>query len=220
MNTTELLELIAQGKLKKALKFLVKYDYNEEIIAQSARFKRIEKDHNSGLLVNDSYYAELNKITLFLINYVKENFSKSDTTEQNDWKLDVLRIEYPILKWTIIANNKLPIMREFKNGVLDYRIIPHDKFNNPTNYKYPYDGEIGINFIESHDLNKFDMSIRIGLNLLLLGVMENFKIIIIYNGNSDFTIQSLQQEFKARFSSLIDSTTYIKIPELTFIVQK
>lgn len=181
MEATELKELLARGEIKRTIEHLIQQcsDETNGIIYQlKQRFSSIEIENKKGVISSSDYKLESNKISDALFGIIQNNFKSLPTHLNGDpnWEIKFIKERYQ--DSLIDDSSELPNLREFSGKRLDYRVITKDKFSTPN--LYPYSGEVGFNFAADTDAEKIQMSIDLGINLITLGDMNLFFLIIHY----------------------------------------
>jgi len=68
----EIKNLIAEGEIKEAIQKLMNNSEDNQLIMLSARYNRVEKQNNSGIITQDNFSIELNKITNSLLSILND----------------------------------------------------------------------------------------------------------------------------------------------------
>lgn len=179
MEATELKELLAKGEIKQTIEYLIQQcgeETNDLIYQLKQRFSTIEIENKKGVISSSDYKLESNKISDALFGVIQNSFGSLPNYLNGDpsWEIKFIKEKYQ--NSLVNDSNELPNLREFSRQKLDYRVITQDKFSTPNSY--PYSGEIGFNFAADTDAEKIQMSIDLGINLITLGDMNLFFLII------------------------------------------
>lgn len=209
MTKLELKKTLGKGHLQSVIEELIK-GVNEEnlndVILLNSRFNSLEIQNSRGVIGIQDYMLERNRISVALLNTIDKNDVESEkpiesSQDVGNWKLNWIKANYP--NSLIKKDNQLPIMREFVNSELDFRVILPEKFEMQD--KLPYSGEVGINFINFNDGDKIEMSISLGINLVLLGGIKKFIIAIIIPPTNDNFVHEKYGQIKSLISESYNS---------------
>ncbi len=207
MQSIDLKDLIAKGKIQETLDHLRKNvgeEFLDEVILLDSRYSANETKNSRGVIAIPDYQIEINRISESLINLIN-GIEKIDSLPKRkptgNWRIDWIKERYP--NSIVKEVNELPRLREFANKKLDFRVILPQKFDVVDGY--PYSEDIGINFAKYDDSEKIQMSIELGIDLILLGGMKLFVLAIEFLENTQISEYEVYKELSEHTSSYYNS---------------